>query len=485
MTQSFRDLGTYVADFQESSKGKPLNVICIMMDTWRTDYVESHPKWNSWVDTPGISQLVSDSTIFENAYAESVPTLPARMSLFTGRYNFPFRPWQRLENNDLLLSDLLDYMGYETALISDTNPMRLSNYMMGFRYVEWSDNSGLDTRGPRAPKAVFDINKYYKDRGDSRDAYFRKRLQKELEVSLTWKSDEESYVAQTVKKAMKWLERKRVNDTFFLWLDTWDPHEAWDPPSPFDTMYLDSNYDGSILLGSSPGTVDNYLEEDELQCIKALYAGEVNMCDKWLGIFLEKLDELGFFENTLIVFLTDHGTYLGERNLIHKARCWPYEEISHIPLIIRHPKAIGKGKNVKAFVDTTDIMPTILDFLGVKLMPPRSSHEMLHGHSLLPLMSGEIELVREYAHMGWFNCSWAVRDERWKYIIFGPNFTYTGKKENELYNLEDDPEEQKNLFQEEPEIVDSLELELRRFVQRLPPPQPSTPIQIKGQQPWR
>jgi len=348
---------------------------------------------------------------------------------------------------------------------------------MGFRYVEFSDNLAQDTRKLGSPRADVDVDRYYKDRGNAIDGYYRNQLKKELEVSLLWKNDEESYAAQTVKKAIRWLETKKDSDPFLLWLDVWDPHEAWDPPPPFDTMYLEPNYEGPLLMMPSGGTVTDYLTEEELQCVRALYAGEVTMCDKWLGIFLDKVSDLDLIDNTLIVFLSDHGNFHGEHNLLRKVRCWPYEVMSHIPLIIRHPEGIGKGKRIKAFVDTTDIMPTILDFLKIKQPPVKTSHEILHGHSLLPLLSGQVDKIRDFAHMGWYNRSWAVRDGAWKLIIYGPNFVNTGKEKAELFNLEQDPEEQNSLYDEETKIVDRLELELRRFVLNLPKPNPPYTIE--------
>ena len=458
-----------------------MNVICIMMDSWRVDYLDCHPYWNGWVKTPCANKLASEGTLFENAYSEGVPTLPARMALFTGRYTFPFRPWQRLENNDLLLSDVLDQAGYTTALIADSTPVKRSNYMMGFAYVEFSDNwNPHKPQPPWLPKAKVDIYRYHKDIGDQKDEYWRNRLRKELEKTLLWKSDEESYVATTVKNAMNWLERQQRLDNIFLWLDCWDPHEPWIPPPPFNTMYLDPNYEGPLLVHPRPGpggVVSGYYTEDELNCIRALYAGEVSMCDKWLGIFINKLEELGLFENTLVIFLSDHGVPLGDHNVLLKAKCWPYEKcMSRIPLIMRFPDGFGAKKRIKAFVDTTDIMPTILDFLGVELPPPRSTHEMLHGHSIIPLVTGEKEKVRDCAYMGWFNRSWAIRDGDWKYIMYGPNFAYTGKDKPELFNLREDPDELNNLIDEEPELADKLELRLRRFIHSLPPPQPPKPI---------
>ena len=468
---------------------RKINVICIMMDTWRFDYAGCYG--NKKIKTPNLDRFASEATLFENAYSEGVPTLPARMACFTGRYTFPFRPWQQLETHDVLLSSALDRAGYTTALISDTLPMRgdtlpnvrnylTGNYMMGFKYVEWSDQTYFWLpRAPWLPKAKVTkeiIYRYWKDRGDHRDAIFRERIKRQLEARLLWRSDEDSFVAQTIKKAIAWLERQKDLDHIFLWLDTWDPHEPWDPPSPFDTMYIDPNYDGPRIIRASDGPVEGYLNEDELECIRGLYAGEVSMCDKWLGIFLNKVEELGLMENSLIIFLSDHGNFHGEHGLIHKARCWPYECMSHIPLIIKLPDETGRGKRIDAFVDTTDIMPTILDFLEIKLPPARTTHEMLHGHSLLPLIRGEVDKVRECAYMGWYRRAWAIREGDWKYIMYsGQNFVFTGKTRPELFNLRKDPHELENVIDEHQDLADQLELKLRRFVSGLPPTLPSPP----------
>jgi arylsulfatase A-like enzyme len=126
-----------------------------------------------------------------------------------------------------------------------------------------------------------------------------------------------------------------------------------------------------------------------------------------------------------------------------------------VPLLIRHPEKIGAGKIFDAFVNTPDLMPTILDFLKVK--GPR-----MHGESLLPIMKGEKTSIRDFAISGYYKKSWKIMDKEWaftKYLAKG--------YEDELFNREKDRAEMKNVVEDHPEIRDALELKLRRFMASL------------------
>jgi arylsulfatase A-like enzyme len=125
-------------------------------------------------------------------------------------------------------------------------------------------------------------------------------------------------------------------------------------------------------------------------------------------------------------------------------------------LIIRHPQGVGAGKRFGALVETPEIFATIVDFLKVG-KPPR-----IHGESLLPIMAGQAEKIRDYAYMGYFKRTWRVSDKKWSFVL-----SLEKGRPNELYNLQEDPEEKKNLVETEKQKAMELELELRRFVANL------------------
>jgi len=127
------------------------------------------------------------------------------------------------------------------------------------------------------------------------------------------------------------------------------------------------------------------------------------------------MKELGLYDNTLIVWLSDHGEPLGYgehgHGIMRKCRPWPYEELVHVPLVIRHPDL--EPQRISSFVQNVEIAPTILDFLGIK--DPVAEEEM-QGKSLLPLMKGEVKKIRDFVVAGYNNFSWSIYTEDWSYI---------------------------------------------------------------------
>jgi len=430
-----------------------MNVIMIINDTWRFDYLGCYG--NSWIKTPNLDKLASESAVFDYCYSEGLPTVPARTTFFTGRYTFPFRGWQRLEPTDILLAEILWDKGYSSAMITDVYHLHKPSmaFERGFDFTR-------HIRGHEGDPYVIDetievpIDKYYK--GNGQDKAVKAQLTQYLRNISHWKSEEDTFVAQVLKEGIKWLEEQHRKDNLFLWLDCFDPHEPWDPPPPYNRMYTDSGYAGKDIIHPIPGKVEGYLTPEELHHIKMLYAGKATLCDHWIGVFLEKVKDMGLYENTLIIFTSDHGAPFGEHGYIKKSEPGLYESLVHIPLMVRHPRGLGAGKRFDALVETTEIFPTILDFLNIR-QPAR-----IHGKSLLPLMSGEAESIRDYAYMGHFKRNWRVSNREWSFIL-----NFDKGKNNELYNLVEDPEEQVNLFSQNTREAVELELELRRFVSGL------------------
>lgn len=427
-----------------------MNVIMIINDTWRYDYLGYNG--NDWIKTPNLDKLAAESAVFDYCYSEGLPTVPTRTTFFTGRYTFPFRGWQRLEPTDILLAETLWNQGYNTAMITDVYHLHKPSmaFERGFDFTK-------HIRGHEGDPHVIDdsievdVDKYYK--GDGKDRAVKAQLTQYLKNIHDWEGEEDTFVAKTLMEGAKWLEEQKKKENLFLWLDCFDPHEPWDPPPPYNRMYTDPEYKGKDIIHPIPGFTEGYLTPEELNHIKMLYAGKVTLCDHWIGKLLDKVKEMGIYDDTLIIFTTDHGAPFGEHGYIKKAQPGLHENLVHIPLIIKHPEGIGAGKRFDALVQTTEIFPTIQDCLNVR------QHPKLHGKSLLPMMSGEVDSIRDYAYCGHFKRNWMVCNHEWKFVL-----NFDKGKENELYNLKDDPEEHNNLIDVNTEKVTELELELRRFV---------------------
>ena len=434
-----------------------MNVVMIILDSLRWDYVGSYG--NDWIQTPNFDRLASEGTMFEYCYSEGLPTVPTRTTFFTGRFTFPVRGWQRLEPKDVLLAEILWSKGVDTAMITDVYHLHKPSmaFERGFDYTE-------HIRGHEGDPWIIDpevdvsrrLVEVYK--GDGKDRTVKAQLEQYLRNVHWWQGEEDTFVARVMRAGADWLKRRRgVERPFLLWLDSFDPHEPWDPPEPYRSLYIDPGYKGQDIIQPIPGSVEGYLTDEELAHVRALYAGKVTLCDKWVGWFLDQLREMGYLDDTLIIFTTDHGEPFGEHGYLKKAQPGLYDDLTHIPLIVRHPEGVGAGRRLSALVETTEIFPTVLEAFGVK--PPLKAQ----GESLLPLMKDEKDKVRDYAYMGYFKQSWRVSNHKWSYHL------YLGKgKEPELYDLEADAAQMNNIINRYPEKAIELEPELRRFASALP-----------------
>ncbi|HOX39540.1 MAG TPA: sulfatase [Candidatus Brocadiia bacterium] len=451
-----------------------MNVIVIVTDSLRADHVGCY---GSTVKTPNIDKLASESAVFDNAYSENLPTLPCRTAWWTGKYLFTRRGWQHFEPTDYLLAEVLWDKGVTSALVTDVYHMHKPVYNCGRGY-----DSVFFIRGQEYdpwildPKITVDLDRRHRLRGDDSDQLWKPRFEQYLRNVSGFKSEEDYFVAQVVKSAIRWLDyiTRKAKDDLFLWVDCFDPHEPWDPPSPYREMY-DPDYSGPDLIDPVPGPVAGYMTDRELRHTKALYAGEVTFVDKWVGVLLDRIRELGLFENTMIVFTSDHGEPFGEHGIIRKARPWGYEELAHVPLIIHHPAGEGAGRRFPGFVQPPDLMPTILDAMGIKselvlsyTAPVKhafpqdividSKGVTPDGLSLIPMLRGDVSSIRDYAITAHCNAQWALRTADWTYL-----HEVRGDRPCELYDRRTDRAEQTNLIGGNTDVADALELKLRRL----------------------
>ena len=364
-----------------------MNVIWIVSDTFRRDHVGAYG--NRWIHTPSIDTLAAGAVRFDSHYSAGFPTMPTRADHQTGRWTMSFMGWQPLPTGVTTLAEILAGHGMHTAASVDT-PYYLRdgmNYDRGFQ--SFFMNAGQDTLWSLIPEP-----------GYHHEA---------LDVRAAWRSESDRNAPKTFMSAIQWLERHYKED-FFLYVDTWDPHEPWDAPSYYTELYL-PEYDGELVLPlyGNWHDVPGY-EEAQMRKGHATYCGEITMVDTWLGFLLKSVENMGLADKTVVIFTTDHGFYFGEhgglfgkmssdkypdgtlRPYDEPGSQWSYsplfEEIVHLPLVIRSP-GITPGA-YGGLSSAVDVMPTVLDLLGLDIPA------FVQGRSLAPALRDNSFLGREY-----------------------------------------------------------------------------------------
>ena len=455
-----------------------MNFIVIVSDTLRRDHLGCYG--NGWISTPNIDRFAERSLLFRNAYSGSFPTVPHRRDVMTGRFTASYTPWAPLSADEVVLAQVFGDAGYLTMMVCDC-PHILENgyhYDRGFDGFEWIRGQESDRWKPypAAPEFECDLAKI---RGPE-----RLRTHHERNIAW-WEHESDTFVARTMTEACRWLEKCYTREKFFLYVDTFDPHEPWDAPQWYVDMY-DPGYEGQVVRYPQYAYAD-FLSEVELKHVRALYAAEVTLVDRWIGRLLEKIDDLGLLTDTMVLLTTDHGFLHGEHGIMGKSliadrvvRYVPlYEGIAHIPLMVRVP---GSKAGVRGgVVQPMDFMPTILEMAGVA--PP----DTMHGRSFAKLLRGGRDSHRDYAvscpYMGgesvpctvtsgnWSGVFWSAREEG-EFIdraVDGvAKVQESGARGDELlFDLSRDPGQQKNVAGEHPEVMADLNGKLVEFCRQI------------------
>jgi arylsulfatase A-like enzyme len=422
-----------------------MNVVLIIIDSLRKDHVGAYG--NSWIKTPSLDAFARESLRFTRAYPESLPTICARRAIHTGFRTFPYkdRPseqrhapaygWLPIPREQATLAETLEARGYQTMLVTDTYhqfrpPM---DFNRGFDTCYWIRGQEKDHYRPILPASDEEIRERYLLHGEALKARQYLANTRDRETEEDW------FAPRVFLRATEFLEAASKREPFFLVVDNYDPHEPWDPPEKYTSLYYPDGYDGPEPFTSIYGR-DDYLTERQLRRMRALYAGEVTMVDHWLGRFLDRMDELDLFENTLLILLSDHGHALGEHGYTGKPHYALWPELTDIVFMIRHPEGKGAGETSDYYASTHDVAPTILGFLGVEPVQP------MEGQDLSMLLEGRGPEQRPHFTLGYSEFVWA-RDEG--YAMFGRN----DGEEAKLYDLLADPKMDRDVAAKRPDLV--------------------------------
>lgn len=407
-----------------------MKVILFVIDTLRADHLGCYGYGKE--TSPNIDRLADEGVLFENAYPSDVPTQPSFTSMFTGQRGImtgvvSHSRTESLSESIPYLTEILAQNGVTTAAVSTLYMMRRW-FARGFKYY-MNPVAGI-----------------------------RRKLQQVDAEEIN-------------EMALPWI-REHKDEDFFLFVHYWDPHSIYRPPEPYRRLFYqgdetDPENRSLDVLRTQPvwPFIKRHLDAmkeniTDIEYVIAQYDGEIRYADDNFGELLNLLEDLGIYDETAIIFTSDHGESLGEHHFYFD-HCDVYEPTVHVPLIVRCPERLPEGKRVRDLVQSTlSVAPTVLDLFGLEV--PKS----MEGKSLIEISEGKVDGYKEiYVNQGLWTAKRAVRVGRWK-LIKTLDKSFWETPETELYDLEADPGEVRNLAEDEPEVVDRLELRMYRWLRR-------------------
>jgi arylsulfatase A-like enzyme len=419
------------------------HVVFIILDSFRQDHMSFYNA-HSPCATPHLDALARESVAWENCYPEGLPTIPVRTCWLTGERTLVHRPWQALAPEDRSLAEILSDDGYLTACFTDCYHYFKPGMNMhrGFRVWDWIRGQEYDSYRS-GPLRRLKLDDYVKDTFTPQWRHIVETALKNVEE---FETAEDHYCARLMRMAGNWLEANAPTDRpIFMWIDSFDPHEPWTPPHEFD-LYTDPGYRGRKIILPPGGPASAYLNPEEIAYVRGLYAGECAYVDHYVGVFLDKLRELGAYDQSLIVLIADHGHPLAEHGKFLKGGDRMYSELLKVPFLVRFPGGQYGGQRLDALASFHDVLPTLLDAVGMG-----NNLDAYPGKSLLPLIRGQVSEVRQAIISGYFGApDRCIRDRVWSYI------RRPAEEPDELYNLQEDPGEKTNLIDRYPEQAQRL-----------------------------
>jgi len=298
------------------------NVLLITIDTLRADHLGCYGYERG--TSPNLDRFAEESVKFENVYCPLPATAPSHASIFSSLYPHKHgvvaNGWVLAEHHTTL-AEIFKRNGYMAAAF-------VSSFPVDSRF-------GLDQG--------FDLYDDRFDKAEATTSHIRQWAGHEIKEGFDRRA------GITAAKAVEWL-KSHAQKPFFLWVHFFDPHAPYDPPKPFDTLFIENT-------------------DTPMERIIARYDGEIRFVDREIRRLLDGIDTLELKDNTLSIITSDHGEGLGQHNWMAHG-VYIYEEQMRLPLLIRFPGKIPPGKRIEAPIQSIDIAPTLLSLLN--LSPPEA-----------------------------------------------------------------------------------------------------------------
>ena len=358
----------------------PDNVVVLLLDSLNRHMLGAYG--GDEFETPTLDAFAREALRFDRHYTGSLPCIPARHDLLVGAWDFLWRPWGSIEIWEEPVTVPLRRKGVATKLVSDHPHLFETggeNYHVDFTAWDYERGHESDPWRTRADPSWIGAPAFH-------------QTDMPYERSRGWFRGEDDFPGpRTMQAAARWLDEEApAHSRWFLFIDEFDPHEPFDTPEPYASMY-DPDWEGPHIIWPPyvrGGVAKGVLDERQARQLRASYGAKLTMIDRWVGEVLRRVD----YSNTAVIICTDHGHYLGEKDVWGKPGVPVYEPLGHMPLLVRWPGV--EAGTVDALTTTADIFATVCDVFDVQV------EHRTHGTSLRPLIDGTATSVRDWALTG-------------------------------------------------------------------------------------
>lgn len=385
-----------------------MKAIVLMFDSLNKRFLPGFSK--NALNLPGFQRLYEHTVAFQNAYAGSLPCMPARKELHTGRLNFLHQAWNPMDPYDNSMPEILQKNGIHSHIITD-HYHYLQDGGAGYltRYQTWEAARGQEGDPWKCSLRKTTVNHCFGENlynfGKTPDAKEARRHQDE--INRQWeKRNNEIPLVKTMEKGLQFLDENHKYDNWFLQLENFDPHEPFFVPDEYLVKYADNDVEFPFDWPPYAPVKEDY---EFVGKIRKKYIALLHFIDDQLTLFLDKMDEYDLWRDTLLIVNTDHGYLLGEHKWWAKNVMPVYQEIANIPMYVWSPAIQKRNLKSNALVQTIDIAPTILNYF--KLPVP----EEMQGENLLHTLA-EDKSLRKYALFGYFGKHVNITDGRYVYM---------------------------------------------------------------------
>ncbi|MBD3229879.1 MAG: sulfatase-like hydrolase/transferase [Candidatus Lokiarchaeota archaeon] len=420
------------------------NVILIVIDTLASKHLGCYGYKRE--TSPNLDNFARDAIIFDNAYANNNATHPSFTTILTGRHPLSHQivahQGNKKMNKDIpTIARILSKNGYKTV---------------GFdNMYKWFKRGFEDYNYPSFK------NKFWHGISPSYTSIGATQLTNKI---IDW-----------VKKYRERLDSDKEDRNFFMFLHYWDPHFPYLPPRKYRRVFYNGNKKEKNNNSMEPVKdfigwflLNIWVSSDitDIEWIKALYDSEIKYLDDNLGRLFDALKEYDFYDDSLIIFTADHGEIMEKKydndQGIYFMHFLLLDETINVPFIVRYNNEY-KGEKISALVQHADIVPTILDYTGIK------SKDSFDGKSFLPLITRKADKLHDkicaLEHTALSKR--ALVTKKWKYITTIDDTYLRGTPFSELYNRNNDKKEENNLIEQEPEIARELDEKLKKYSQEI------------------